>query len=133
MRMHTCYPESPCACHALVTGIVALRCVMSHRSLPTATIEPLHLLRYRKILSRGVSMPIHVVKPGECFTRIAERYGFSDYKALYDHPDNADLKKKRPNPNVLHPGDRIVVPDKEEKIIEGLATGKIHRFKWKLV
>ncbi len=76
-------------------------------------------------------MPIHVVKPGECFTRIAERYGFSDYKALYDHPDNAELKKKRPNPNVLHPGDRIVVPDKEEKIIEGLATGKIHRFKWK--
>lgn len=74
-------------------------------------------------------MPIHVVQQGECFSKIAERYGFGDYRALYDHPDNAELKKKRANPNVLEPGDRIVIPDKQLKVEEGLATGKLHRFR----
>jgi hypothetical protein len=74
-------------------------------------------------------MPLHIVKQGECFTKIAERYGFGDYRVLYDHPDNAELKKKRKNPNVLEPGDRVVIPDRDVKVEEGLATGKFHRFR----
>jgi len=74
-------------------------------------------------------MPIHVVRQGECFTKIAARYGFGDYRVLYDHPDNAELKKKRTNPNVLEPGDRIVIPDKDVKQEEGLGTGRFHRFR----
>ncbi|HVK70297.1 MAG TPA: peptidoglycan-binding protein [Polyangium sp.] len=74
-------------------------------------------------------MPIHVVQQGECLSKIAARYGFGDYRVLYDHPDNAELKKKRVNPNVLEPGDRIVIPDKDLKVEEGLATGKLHRFR----
>jgi len=100
-------------------------------------VEPRPAPRYRRssptpqTSGRGRTMPIHIVKPGECFTKIAERYGFADYKALYDHPDNAELKKKRKNPNVLHPGDRIVIPERKEKTLEGLDTGKTHRFKLK--
>ena len=75
------------------------------------------------------TMPIHVVQQGECLSKIAARYGFGDYRVLYDHPDNAELKKKRVNPNVLEPGDRIVIPDKDLKVEEGLATGKLHRFR----
>lgn len=69
----------------------------------------------------------HKVRSGECLSSIAARYGFSDYKTIYDHPDNAGLKKKRPNPNILHPGDVLAIPDKEEKIVD-CATGKVHRF-----
>jgi hypothetical protein len=72
----------------------------------------------------------HVVKQGECFTRVARRYGFTDYKIIYDHPSNAELKKKRPNPNVLWPGDKINIPDKVEKLID-CATGARHVFKMK--
>ncbi len=69
----------------------------------------------------------HLVKPGECLSTIAHRYGFQDYKSIYDHPDNAELKSKRPNPNLIHPGDKLVIPDKDEAPIE-CATGKLHRF-----
>lgn len=61
--------------------------------------------------------------------RVALRYGFTDYRVIYEHPDNAPLKKKRPNPNVLHPGDRVVIPDKDVKVESGFATDRLHRFR----
>lgn len=44
---------------------------------------------------------VHVVKQGECLIRIAASYGFGDYRIIYDHPENAEFKRKRPNPNPL--------------------------------
>jgi N-acetylmuramoyl-L-alanine amidase len=40
-------------------------------------------------------------------------YGFTDYRAIWDHPNNADLKSKRENPNVLFPGDLLYIPDRK--------------------
>lgn len=38
------------------------------------------------------------------------------------------LRQKRPNPNVLYPGDEVVIPDKQ--LVEGrIATGRQHTFK----
>ena len=73
----------------------------------------------------------HTVQPGECLTLIARRYGFKSYRALYDHPDNAALKKRRPNPNVLHPGDIVVIPDSADKEVE-VPTTRVHEFRVKL-
>lgn len=61
---------------------------------------------------------------------IAAKYGFADWKAIYEHGDNAALRKKRPNPNVIHPGDRVVIPDREVKQV-GCATGEAHKFQVK--
>ena len=69
----------------------------------------------------------HTVQQGECLTRIAARYGFTDWHTLYNHPDNAPLKSKRPNPNVLFPGDQIHIPDQRKKE-EQIPTGNLHRF-----
>ncbi len=69
----------------------------------------------------------HTVKPGECFASLAEQHGFSSYKTLYDHPENAALKSRRPNPNVLCPGDIVHIPDKRVKH-EVRATGQSHVF-----
>ncbi len=72
----------------------------------------------------------HVVKQGECLLLIARHHGFADYKKLYEHPDNAELRKQRPNPNVLFPGDKIVIPDPaptRSKTVSA-STGQIHRF-----
>ncbi len=69
----------------------------------------------------------HTVKPGECFASLAEQHGFSSYKTLYDHPENAALKSRRPNPNVLCPGDIVHIPDKGQKQ-EARATGQSHSF-----
>jgi hypothetical protein len=70
----------------------------------------------------------HTVAQGEHLTGIAEKYGFRDFQTIWDHPDNAKLKKARVNPHVLHPGDTLVIPDKAIKN-EFRATDKEHRFR----
>ena len=52
-------------------------------------------------------MPDYVVQQGDYLSRIALRFGFADWRAIYDHADNASFRKKRPNPNLIKPGDVI--------------------------
>lgn len=72
---------------------------------------------------------VHVVRQGEYLSKIASENGFSSHKAIWDHPENAELKNKRGNPNVLFPGDRIFIPDKEIKE-EPCAGEQRHRFRY---
>jgi len=53
---------------------------------------------------------IHTVVAGECLYSIAKLYGFSSWEAIYNSSDNQALKQARPDPNVLCPGDRVVIP-----------------------
>jgi N-acetylmuramoyl-L-alanine amidase len=70
------------------------------------------------------------VKQGETLASIAELYGFTDWSPIYNHGDNRELKKSRPNPFVLYPGDEVVIPELE-KGEEGTPTEKRHRFRLK--
>lgn len=72
-------------------------------------------------------MPTHVVQPGECFLRIGAAYGFH-WKTLWEAPENADLKAKRGNPNILLPGDRVVIPELTARQESG-ATERVHSFR----
>lgn len=73
-------------------------------------------------------MPItHIVRDGECLNSIADRYGFFP-DTIWDHPDNAELKRARPNPGVLDAGDELVIPDKRAREVDG-ATDQRHRFR----
>jgi nucleoid-associated protein YgaU len=57
-------------------------------------------------------MPIrHFVQQGECLSRIARRYGVREWRVVWDSPENEQLRAKRQNPNVLYPGDVVVIPD----------------------
>lgn len=53
----------------------------------------------------------HRVQQGECLTSIAEQYGFY-WQTLWNAPENARLRDLGRHPNVLHPGDEVVIPDK---------------------
>jgi N-acetylmuramoyl-L-alanine amidase len=72
-------------------------------------------------------MPIHTVVQGECLSSLGARCGLSA-EGLHDHPDNAELKQKRPYPNILAPGDEVVLPETDRKT-ESVATGRVHLFK----
>ncbi len=61
---------------------------------------------------------------------IAARYGFADYRDIYQNPANAALKAKRPNPSLLFPGDLIEIPERKPTVFE-CETGKTHSFELK--
>jgi hypothetical protein len=58
-------------------------------------------------------MPYYQIKQGDTLAKIANVFGLADWKRIYSHPDNAEFRIKRPNPNLLHPGDVVFVPDQE--------------------
>ena len=69
----------------------------------------------------------HTVKQGEHASSIAKKYGFTDFRTIWNHGQNAQLKQKRVNPNVLHPGDQLFIPDRTERE-ESRPTDRRHRF-----
>jgi N-acetylmuramoyl-L-alanine amidase len=78
-------------------------------------------------------MRIHVVQPGEVLSSIARRYGWKSHQPIYDHPRNAEFKRRRPDPNLIFPGDEIFIPDlPEEPKRAACATGSRHNFQVKL-
>ncbi len=72
------------------------------------------------------SMKVHIVQQGECLSSLAARYGLAGWKQLHEHPANAELRKQRPNPNVLAPGDKVVVPNREPPKSLSAVTGLTH-------
>lgn len=74
-------------------------------------------------------MPNHNVAQGDCFLSIAEKNGFF-WETLWNHANNAELKKKREDPAVLYPGDVVFVPDKQPKEVSE-PTNQVHKFRLK--
>lgn len=72
----------------------------------------------------------YIARKNDCMASIAKKFGFGDYKIIYNHPQNAELKRKRPNPNLLVEGDKVFIPDKNLGE-ESCATEQKHRFELK--
>jgi N-acetylmuramoyl-L-alanine amidase len=68
----------------------------------------------------------HTVRQGECLVSIAKRYGFEDPNEIYQDVKNVDLRRLRPNPNLLYPGDKVVIPAHDLKSFT-LPTGQRHK------
>ncbi len=71
----------------------------------------------------------YVVRQGDCISSIAAENGFLP-DTLWNHPANAELKRKRDNPNILFEGDIVVIPDKDLKQ-ESRPTNQRHQFRRK--
>lgn len=55
-------------------------------------------------------MEPYVIKQGDYLFKIAHEQNFDAMK-VWQAPENADLRKRRPNPNILLPGDVLYIPD----------------------
>jgi LysM repeat protein len=67
----------------------------------------------------------YTVERGDCLASIAKKFGFRSWRAIYDDPNNADFKKARPDPNVIYPGDVLLIPD--PKPSTKTAPGKVEK------
>jgi hypothetical protein len=71
-------------------------------------------------------MPTYTVQQGDCVSSIADQYGLL-WKTVWNHPNNANLRQLRKDPNVLYPGDQLFVPDLTEKEV-ARPTDQRHKF-----
>jgi hypothetical protein len=69
----------------------------------------------------------HVVKQGDTLLSIAAAHQIVDWKRIWEHGDNSGVREKRPNPQVLMPGDVIVIPDDRGKEVT-VPSGETKRF-----
>jgi len=69
-------------------------------------------------------MSDYTIGSGDCFARVAALNNYYNYRTLYDHPDNAAIKTKRPNPNQLAEGDVVKIPEKRQKTAALTLDGK---------
>lgn len=69
----------------------------------------------------------HVVRQGDSTASIAYRYGFF-WETIWNHSNNAELRERRDNPNILCPEDVVFVPDKEQREVSA-ETEQRHRFR----
>lgn len=52
----------------------------------------------------------YVVKRGDNLSLIARRHGLGSWQEIYFHDDNAGFRRRRPNPNLIFPGDLVMIP-----------------------
>jgi N-acetylmuramoyl-L-alanine amidase len=72
----------------------------------------------------------HTVRSGEWISKIAAQNGISDWRTVWNAPENTDLRDARPDPNLIHPGDVVYVPPVRRKHQAGDADAR-HKFKLK--
>lgn len=66
------------------------------------------------------------VGDGEGLGKIANDHGLH-WETVWNHGDNQSIRNLRGNPNVLHPGDIVYIPEKETRVVDA-ATEQRHRF-----
>jgi len=69
----------------------------------------------------------HTVRKGDCIASVAAEYGFASWGIVWDAPENAELRALRSDPNVLLPGDKIVIPERRRRV-SPVASGRTHTF-----
>jgi len=74
-------------------------------------------------------MPKQKVGAGETTMSLAKKNGFF-WRTVWDHPENAQLKAKRKDPNVLFEDDEIFIPEKRPKEVSK-GSEQEHVFKLK--
>lgn len=75
----------------------------------------------------GAGWVPHVVRRGEHASGLAYAHGVS-VETVWNHPQNAELRKKRTNPDVLAPTDVLWLPRKREQAWSSVPAGGTVKF-----
>lgn len=69
----------------------------------------------------------YTIVQGDCLSSIAYHHGIPDWRTIYKHPNNAGFRAKRPNPDLIYPGDQLYIPGKDEHTVPA-STDKRHTY-----
>lgn len=69
----------------------------------------------------------HTIQIRDHIVRLAYYSGHKGYEPIWEHPNNAELREKRPDPGVLGLGDQVHVPDAPPWVFERLPTRREHQ------
>ena len=59
-------------------------------------------------------MPEYEIKPGDWFAKIVKREGYGDFwRPIFSHAGNKAFRSECPDPNLLIPGKKCILPEKE--------------------
>lgn len=68
----------------------------------------------------------YVVKQGDYLAKIAREHGYTDFMAVWNAGENAALRQERESPNVLFPGDVVLLPDLGARHEDGQTEQRHH-------
>jgi len=68
----------------------------------------------------------YTVKAGDTLSKIAKREGLKSWEDIYHHADNAEFRKKRPDPDHIEPGDRVWIPAPPSSKLSAKVREKTH-------
>ena len=60
----------------------------------------------------------YIVQSGDNLTKIACAHGLRSWRQIYFHPDNVEFRRQRPDPSLIRPGDRLMIPEQSELVTE---------------
>ncbi|MGL4423750.1 MAG: LysM peptidoglycan-binding domain-containing protein [Gemmataceae bacterium] len=79
-------------------------------------------------MGKSIDPPgIHIVQQGDWLSKIAHWYNVPDWQTIWNHGNNAGLRARRKNPNIIYPGDEIFIPGPENKE-DPKPTDQHHRY-----
>jgi N-acetylmuramoyl-L-alanine amidase len=70
---------------------------------------------------------IYPVNQGDHLASIAEDQGYASFVTIWNHADNVSLRQRRTTPQILLPGDEVVIPEKNVATFQR-PTGANHTF-----
>ena len=56
----------------------------------------------------------YTVSRGDNLSLLARQHRLPNWQAIYNHPRNADFRRRRPNPDLIMPGDQLFIPTPAE-------------------
>jgi nucleoid-associated protein YgaU len=57
----------------------------------------------------------YTVRRGDTLSHIADEHGLASWRQIYDAPENEEFRRTHPDPDLIYPGDRVFVPDPNQK------------------
>ena len=60
----------------------------------------------------------YIVQKGDNLSKIARKFKLKSWKSIYYYEKNREFREKRPDPNLIRPGDRLIIPIRDPRLIK---------------